>query len=122
MPRCGRRGVTPESSSEVFALVTDLLDIEAFPALDLTCAYPTQWGCETVIGHHKTDLGEGMPVLRSKDLEGVAQEMWALFTVYQATAQLIGAGADTLASPIRADQLPPRPTRCDRHGHGVSPL
>jgi hypothetical protein len=110
-----------ESSSEVFALVTDLLDVERFPASDLACAYPMRWGAETVIGHHKTDLGEGMPVLRSKDPEGVAQQMWALFAVYQATAQLIGAGADTLAYPTRADQLPARPARRDRHGHGVFP-
>jgi hypothetical protein len=28
-----------------------------------------------VIGHHKTDMGAGMPTLRSKDPEGVAQEI-----------------------------------------------
>jgi hypothetical protein len=28
---------------------------------------------------HKTDMGEGQPVLRSKDPAGVMQEMWALF-------------------------------------------
>ena len=59
----------------VFALVTDLLDIEAYPALDLACAYPMRWEAETVIGHHKIDMGQGMAVLRSKDPEGVAQEM-----------------------------------------------
>ena len=32
-----------EESSEVFALVTDLLDPEAYPALDLACAYPMRW-------------------------------------------------------------------------------
>jgi Insertion element 4 transposase N-terminal/Transposase DDE domain len=94
----GKGGGT-ESSSEVFALVTDLLDIEAYPALDLACAYPMRWGCETVIGHHKTDMGEGQPVLRSKDPEGVAQEMWALFAVYQAICQLIGAGVDAAGIP-----------------------
>jgi hypothetical protein len=87
------------SSSEVFALVTDLLEPAAYPALDLARAYPMRWGCETVIGHHKTDMGPGMAVLRSKDPEGVAQEMWALFAVYQATAQLIGAGVDAVAIP-----------------------
>jgi len=51
------------------------VDIEEYPALDLACCYPDRWGCETVIGHHKTDMGEGQPVLRSKDPEGVAQEM-----------------------------------------------
>jgi hypothetical protein len=87
------------SSSEVFCLVTDLLDAEHNPALDLACAYPLRWGCETVIGHHKTDMGEGQPVLRSKDPEGVAQEMWALFAVYQAICQLIGAGVDAAGIP-----------------------
>jgi hypothetical protein len=27
----------------VFALVTDLLDVEAYPALDLVCVYPMRW-------------------------------------------------------------------------------
>ena len=88
-----------EDSSEVFALVTDLLDIEAYPALDLACAYPMRWECETVIGHHKTDMGQGMAVLRSKDPEGVAQEMWALFAVYQAIHTLIGAAVDATGIP-----------------------
>ena len=88
-----------EDSSEVFALVTDLLDPEAHPALDLACAYPMRWECETVIGHHKTDMGAGKPVLRSKDPEGVAQEMWALFAVYQAIHTLIGAAVDATGIP-----------------------
>ncbi|GAC1385823.1 MAG: IS4 family transposase [Acidimicrobiales bacterium] len=96
-------GSDHEDTSEVFALVTDLLDIQAYPALDLACAYPMRWECETVIGHHKTDMGAGMAVLRSKDPEGVAQEMWALFAVYQAIHTLIGAAVD--ASGIPPDQI-----------------
>src|SRR4249919_2784345 len=96
-------GAGEEETSEVFALVTDLLDVEAYPALDLACAYPMRWSAETVIGHHKTDMGEGMPVLRSKDPEGVAQEMWALFAVYQAIHTLIGAA--TTATGIPPDQI-----------------
>ncbi len=92
-------GSDDEDTSEVFALVTDLLDIEAYPALDLACAYPMRWECETVIGHHKTDMGQGMAVLRSKDPEGVAQEMWALFAVYQAIHTLIGAAIDAAGIP-----------------------
>ena len=88
-----------EESSEVFCLVTSLLDIEEYPALDLACCYPDRWGCETVIGHHKTDMGEGQPVLRSKDPEGVAQEMWALFAVYQAICTIAGIGASALGIP-----------------------
>jgi hypothetical protein len=88
-----------EQSSELFCLVTDLLDIEAYPALDLACAYPMRWECETVIGHHKTDMGHGVAVLRSKDPEGVAQEMWSLFSVYQAIHTLIGAAVDATGIP-----------------------
>jgi hypothetical protein len=96
-------GSDDEDTSEVFALVTDLLDPETHPALDLACAYPMRWECETVIGHHKTDMGQGMAVLRSKDPEGVAQEMWALFAVYQAIHTLIGAAVD--AAGIPPDQI-----------------
>ena len=96
-------GSDDEDASEVFALVTDLLDIQAHPALDLACAYPMRWEAETVIGHHKTDMGAGMAVLRSKDPEGVAQEMWALFAVYQAIHTLIGAAVD--ATGIPPDQI-----------------
>ena len=87
------------ASRRTFCLVTDLLDPEAHPALDLAGAYPMRWGCETVIGDHKTDMGAGMAVLRSKDPEGVAQEMWALFAVYQAIHTLIGAAVDATGIP-----------------------
>jgi hypothetical protein len=99
-------GSEDEESSELFCLVTDLLDVEAYPGLDLACAYPMRWGCETVIGHHKTDMGDGMPVLRSKDPEGVAQEMWALFAVYQAIHTLIGAAADATGIPPEKISFP----------------
>jgi hypothetical protein len=88
-----------EETSEVFALVTSLLDVEEYPALDLACCYPERWGCETVIGHHKTDMGEGQPVLRSKDPEGVMQEMWALFAVYQAICKIVGIAVNAAGIP-----------------------
>ena len=88
-----------EETSEVFCLVTDLLDPQEYPALDLACCYPARWGCETVIGHHKTDMGEGQPVLRSKDPAGVEQEMWALFAVYQAICKITGIGAAAAGVP-----------------------
>jgi hypothetical protein len=98
-PGTGQPDLDGVVSSELFALVTDLLVTGEYPALDLACTYPMRWECETVIGHHKSDMGPGMPVLRSKDPEGVAQEMWALFAVYQATAQLIGTGVDAKGIP-----------------------
>ena len=95
-----------EESSELFCLVTDLLDVEAYPALDLAGAYPMRWEAETVIGHHKTDMGAGMAVLRSKDPEGVAQEMWALFAVYQAIHTLIGAAVEATGIPPEKISFP----------------
>jgi Insertion element 4 transposase N-terminal/Transposase DDE domain len=88
-----------EQTSEVFCLVTSLLDPQEYPALDLACCYPARWSCETVIGHHKTDMGDGQPVLRSKDPAGVEQEMWALFAVYQAICKITGAGAAAAGIP-----------------------
>ena len=107
-------------ASEVFCLVTDLLDPEEYPALDLACTYPLRWGCETVIGHHKTDMGEGQPVLRSGDPEGVMQEMWALFAVYRPSAGSRD-GRDRGGHPPGQDQLPARPGRRDRHRGGFPP-
>jgi hypothetical protein len=63
-----------EETSELFCLLTDLLDLQEHPALDLGCCYPRRWGCETLIGHQKTDMGEGQPVLRSKDPACFEQE------------------------------------------------
>jgi hypothetical protein len=88
-----------EEASELFCLVTSLLDPGEYPALDLACCYPERWGCETVIGHHKTDMGEGQPVLRSKDPAGAEQEMWALFAVYQAICKIAGIGAAAAGIP-----------------------
>jgi Insertion element 4 transposase N-terminal/Transposase DDE domain len=93
-------GDGPEETSEVFCLVTSLLDPDEYPVLDLACCYPARWGCETVIGHHKTDMGQGQPVLRSGDPEGVLQEMWALFAVYQAISRLTSIA-------VRAAGIPP---------------
>ena len=101
-----------EGTSEVFALVTSLLDVEEYPALDLACCYPRRWGCETVIGHHKTDMGEGQPVRRSKDPAGVLQEMWALFAVYQAICRVVGIAVNAAGIwPAKTSFLMPWPPR-----------
>jgi hypothetical protein len=92
-----------EQAPEVFCLVTDLLDVEEYPALDLARAYPLRWGRETVTGHRKTGMGQGQPVLRSGDPEGVMQEMRALSAVCQAISRLTGIAVD--AAGIPPDQI-----------------
>src|SRR5260370_5164936 len=102
-------GRGPEESSEVFCLVTDLLDVKEHPALDLAGCYPDRWGCETVIGHHKQDMGQGQPILRSGDPEGVIQEMWALLAVYQAVCRLVGIGVNAAGIPLATISFPHAP-------------
>ena len=63
--------------------------------VDLLLMRAESRSCETVIGHHKTDMGEGQPALRSGDPEGVIQEMWALFAVYQAICKIVGITVTT---------------------------
>lgn len=65
-------------------------------------------------------MGQGMAVLRSKIRETVAQEMWALFAVYQAIRTLIGAVVDAVGTHlIKSDS--PSSGRRDRLRHGGFP-
>ena len=110
-----------EPASEVFCLVTDLPDVEEYPALDLACGYPLRWGCEMVTGRRTTGMGEGQPVLRSGDPEGVMQEMRALSAVCQAISRLTGIAVDAAGIPPGPGRLPARPGRRDRHRGGFPP-
>ena len=60
-------------------------------------------------------MGEGQPVLRSGDPEGVMQEMWALFAVYQAICRIVGLAVDAAGIPRTGSASrtpwPPRRTR-----------
>jgi hypothetical protein len=76
---------------------------------------------ETVIGHHKTDMGDGQPVLRCKAPARVEQEMWALFAVYQAICKIIGIGGGDRGRPPGHDQIPAYPGRRNGHRRGLSP-
>ena len=83
----------------MFCLVTASSTPRSTPHWTWPAATRSAGDCETVIGHHKTDMGEGQPVLRWKDPEGVAQEMWALFAVYQALCRLVGIGVNAAGIP-----------------------
>jgi len=50
-PETGQPDPAAEEHSEVFALVTDLLDVEEYSALDLARAYPMRWECEECQPH-----------------------------------------------------------------------
>ncbi|MFJ7098969.1 IS4 family transposase, partial [Streptomyces mirabilis] len=85
--------------SEVFCLITTLLDPETAPALELARNYAERWSVEVLFKLVKVDLRTSGSVLRSGRPEGVRQELWALLCVYQALRTLITraaviAGAD----------------------------
>jgi Insertion element 4 transposase N-terminal len=92
---------------EPFCLVTDLLKADEYPAPDLVRSYLARWDCAAVTGHYNADMGEGQPVLRSKDPAGVGQEMWALFAVHQAICRVAGAGAQAAGWPGALSLAPP---------------
>ncbi|MDT0470211.1 IS4 family transposase [Streptomyces gibsoniae] len=85
--------VDDDGVSEVFCLITTLLDPETAPALELARNYAERWSVEILFKLVKIDLRTSGGVLRSGRPEGVRQELWALLCVYQALRTLITRAA-----------------------------
>jgi hypothetical protein len=79
--------------SEVFALITTLLDPERAPAIELARIYADRWHVEVLFRLVKMDLRTPGGVFRSRTAEGVRQELWALLCLYQALRSLITRAA-----------------------------
>jgi len=91
-----------QETSELFVLATTLLDVGAYPAIDLAGLYHDRWQAETGIADLKTTVRGGPEVvLRSKTPAMVAQELWALLCVYQAVRELISYAAPSGLDPGR---------------------
>jgi Insertion element 4 transposase N-terminal/Transposase DDE domain len=92
--------------SEVFCLVTNLLDPAGASAEELAGLYADRWTSETVFRCIKTtQRGGAEVVLRSKKPDGVLQEIWAILAVYQGLRHLIcqaatAAGTDPWRIPF----------------------
>src|SRR5664279_2381303 len=88
--------------TEVFALITTLLDVQSAPAAELAELYHARWQIENAFGAFKSQLkGDGV-VLRSKTPDGAEQELWALLCAYHAIRELICAAAElTDQDPLR---------------------
>ncbi|MGG2463644.1 transposase [Streptomyces sp. RGM 3693] len=78
------------TTCEQWRLVTSLTDHHRYPASELVELYHERWQAETTYFSIKATLLDGR-VLRSRSLDGLDQEVYALLTVYQA---LIHAAAD----------------------------
>jgi len=84
-----------KETSEVFALVTDLIDPGQLSAAEAADAYGQRWEIETAFGELETGIRGGPAVvLRSKSPDMIRQELYALLCVYQAIRTLICHSAD----------------------------
>lgn len=72
-----------------YRLVTNLLDPEATPALELAALYHERWEIESVFDEFKTHMRSVSTVLRSKTPELVQQELWGLLMAHFAIRQLM---------------------------------
>ncbi|MFD8079872.1 transposase [Streptomyces sp. NPDC059718] len=69
--------------TELWRLMTSLLDAESYPAHELITLYHRRWQAETCYFSLKSTVLGGR-VLRSRTVPGLEQEVYALLTVYQA--------------------------------------
>jgi hypothetical protein len=88
---------------EGYRLITTILDPEQAPAAELPGLYPQRWEQETALDELKThQRGPGV-VLRSRDPDGVRQEVWAHLLVHYAIRTLMHQAA--LAAEVDPDRL-----------------
>jgi Insertion element 4 transposase N-terminal/Transposase DDE domain len=82
-------------TSEVFRLVTTILDPAAASALELAAAYQQRWEYELSLREIETQLLESGGGLRSKKPNLVRQEIWGLLIAHYAIRALMVEAADT---------------------------
>ncbi|KAB1976634.1 IS4 family transposase [Streptomyces triticiradicis] len=75
--------------TELWRLITSLLDVDRYPAHELIALYHHRWQAETCYFSLKSTILDGR-VLRSRTVPGIEQEVYALLTVYQALIRIAG--------------------------------
>lgn len=78
---------------ESYRLVTNILNAEDAPALELAALYHERWEIESVFDELKTHLRANSTVLRSKTPQLVQQELWGLLLAHFAIRQLMAQAA-----------------------------
>ncbi|MFI0540430.1 transposase domain-containing protein [Streptomyces sp. WSLK1-3] len=94
---------TAGCTTGVYRLATTLLDPHRYPAFELVRLYHERWEVESAYFAVKHSM-LGRRVLRSRTLPGIAQEIYALLTVYQVIRIAIADATSTVpgADPDRA--------------------
>ncbi|UXY29922.1 transposase [Streptomyces sp. HUAS TT20] len=75
--------------------MTTLLDPARYPAAELAALYHQRWEIETAYYGLKVTLRGANRVLRSRTVDGVEQELYALLVLYQASRRAITEAATT---------------------------
>jgi hypothetical protein len=88
---------------EDYRLITTILDPQAAPAAELPPLYPQRWEQETTLDELKTHQRGAGVVLRSRDPDGVRQEVWAHLLVHYAIRTLMHQAA--LQAEVDPDRL-----------------
>jgi Insertion element 4 transposase N-terminal/Transposase DDE domain len=81
------------AAEDNYRLVTNILDPQQAPALELAALYHERWEIEGVFDEFKTHLRANSTVLRSKTPELVLQELWGLLLAHFAIRQLMAQAA-----------------------------
>jgi hypothetical protein len=82
---------TPVQDS--YRLITNILDPDMAPMLELAGVYHERWEAESVFDEFKTHMGASSTVLRSKTPDLVEQELWGLLMAHFAIRQLMDQAA-----------------------------
>lgn len=85
----------PNSSGELFCLITTITDHEFAPAIELAAAYAQRWEIELSFDEIETHQTGHHRVLRSKTPELVKQEIWSLLLTHYAIRHVMKDAADT---------------------------
>lgn len=91
-------------NGETVRLLTDLVDPEKFPALELAQEYHRRWECELTYKEVKIELlavteGKQKTHFRSKSPIGVLQEAWGAVLAHTLVRQLMAEGARAAGVP-----------------------
>jgi Insertion element 4 transposase N-terminal/Transposase DDE domain len=109
--------------SEVFALVTTLLDHERYPAGQIARLYLRRWRAETLIEILKIEIRGTHATFRSKAPAMVRQELYALLCCYQAIRQVIDQAARQAGlDPARISFPPALDAVRESVARAISPL
>jgi len=89
---------------EVHRLLTNLLDADQFPGLELVCLYHERWEAELVFDEQKTDQdpcrAEKTTNLRSQTIAGLHQELYAVSLAHFVVRALMFQAAEPIGLDV----------------------